>query len=110
MAVWSRSWRHGALLGAWLIANPVVFPEPKDDSAWATRAMLREEMWIAERPLDRALALNIAATAFGLGGVWGALRRSPLPTLMCAVGQVAMLLAYWREMTLYYEQHHDERT
>jgi hypothetical protein len=56
------------------------------------------------------LALNIAATAFGLGGVWGALRRSPLPTLMSAVGQVAMLLAYWREMTLYYEQHHDERT
>ena len=110
VAVWNRSWRQGALLAAWLVANPVVFPEPEDDSAWATRAMLGEEMWIAERPRDRAMALNVAATAFGLGGVWGALRRRPLPTVACSVGQVAMLLAYWREMTLYYELHRDGRT
>jgi hypothetical protein len=108
--VWNRSWRQGALLGMWLLANPVVFPEPKDDEAWATRAMLGEEMWIAEHPLDRAMALNVAATASGLGGVWGALRHLPLPTAVCAIGQVAMLLAYWREMALYYEAHRDERT
>ena len=53
--IWNRSWRQGAILGVWLIANPVVFPEPKDDKAWATRAMLGEEMWIAKRPLDRAM-------------------------------------------------------
>jgi hypothetical protein len=106
--VWNRSWRQGALLGVWLIANPVVFAEPKDDEAWATRAMLGEEMWITKRPLDRAMALNVAATTLGLGGVWGALRRRPLPTFMCAVGQAAMLLAYWREMALYYERHRDD--
>jgi hypothetical protein len=110
VTVWKCSLRQGALHAAWLVINPVVFPEPEDDSAWATRAMLGEEMWIAERPRDRAMALNVAATAFGLGGVWGALRRSPLPTVACSVGQVAMLLAYWREMTLYYEQHRDGRT
>lgn len=27
--VWNRSWRQGALLGVWLIANPVVFPNPR---------------------------------------------------------------------------------
>jgi hypothetical protein len=56
------------------------------------------------------MALNVAATAFGLGGVWRAFRRHPLPTTVCAVGQVALLLAYWREMALYYEGHRDERT
>ena len=66
-------------------------------------------MWIAKRPLDRAMALNVGAAMLGLGGVWGALRRRPLPMAVCAVGQVALLLAYWCEMTLYYERHRDER-
>jgi hypothetical protein len=103
--VWTRSRRQGAFLGAWLIANPIVFPDPKSDRAWATRVMLGEEMWIAERPLDRAMALNVGATAFGLGGVWGAYKRRLLPTAVCAVGQAALLLAYWREMVAYYERH-----
>jgi hypothetical protein len=91
--IWTRSWRQGAIVGVWLIANPIVFPEPKDDKAWATRAMLGEEMWIAERALDRAMALSVGATAFGLGGVWGAYKRRLLPTAVCTVGQVGLLLA-----------------
>ena len=72
----------------WLIVNPIMFREPNNDKAWATRAMLGEEMWIAERPLDRAMALGVGATAFGLGGVWGAYKRRLLPTVVCTVGQV----------------------
>lgn len=64
---WTRSRKHAALVGAWMVLNPIVFLKPKDDSAWATRAMLGEEMWIAERPLDGAMAVN-AAAAFGIGG------------------------------------------
>ena len=67
--IWTRSWREGAVVVVWLIVNPIMFREPKNDKAWATRAMLGEEMWIAERPLDRAMALGVGATAFGLGGV-----------------------------------------
>ena len=78
--IWNRSWRQGAILSVWLIANPIVFPEPKDDKAWATRAMLGEEMWIAKRPLDGAMALGVGATAFNLCGVWGAYKRRLLPT------------------------------
>ena len=37
---WTRSPRHAALVGAWMVLNPIVFPKPKDDSDWATRAML----------------------------------------------------------------------
>jgi hypothetical protein len=107
--IWTRSWRQGAIVGVWLIANPIVFPEPKDDKAWATRAMLGEEMWITKRPLDRAMALSVGATAFNLGGVWGAYKRRLLPTVVCTVGQVGLLLAYWREMAFYYERHRGER-
>ena len=107
--IWNRSWREGTILGVWLIVNPLVFPEPKDDEAWATRAMLGEEMWIAKRPLDRAMALSVGAAAFNLGGIWGAYKRRLLPTAVCTVGQVALLLAYWRELVVYYERHPDER-
>jgi hypothetical protein len=31
--IWTRSWRQGAILGVWLIANAIAFPEPKSDSA-----------------------------------------------------------------------------
>jgi len=34
---WTRSWRHAALVGAWLLLNPVAFPEPED----ATRLLPR---------------------------------------------------------------------
>ena len=107
--IWTRSWRQGAIVGLWLIVNPIMFREPKNDKAWATQAMLGEEMWIAERPLDRAMALSVGATAFGLGGVWGAYKRHLLPSAVCTVGQVGLLLAYWREMALYYERHRGER-
>jgi hypothetical protein len=106
---WTRSWKHASLVGAWLLLNPVVFLEPEDDSAWATRAMLGEEMWIAERPLDRAMAVNAAASAFGIGGVLASLKRRPLPTALCTVSEVALLLLYWQLMTQYYEEHRKDR-
>jgi hypothetical protein len=106
---WTRSWRHAALVGAWLLLNPVVFSEPEDDSAWATRAMLGEEMWIAERPLDKAMAVNVAASVFGIGGVLASFKRRPLPTALCTVSEIALLLLYWRMMTEYYEEHRKDR-
>jgi hypothetical protein len=59
---WTRSWKHAYLVGGWMLLNPIVFPKPEDDSAWATKAMLGEEMWIAERPLDKAMAVNAAGS------------------------------------------------
>ncbi len=41
---WTRSRKHAALVGTWMVLNPIVFPKPKNDSAWATRAILGEEM------------------------------------------------------------------
>src|ERR687897_1216931 len=89
--IWTRSWRQGAILGVWLMVNPIAFPDPKNDRAWATRAMLGEEMWIAKRPLDRAMALNGGATALGLGGVLGAYQRRLFPTAGCLVREGGLL-------------------
>lgn len=87
----------------------MVFPEPKDDSAWATKAMLGEEMWIEKRSLDRAMAVNVAASTFGLGAVVASFRRRLLPTVLCTVLEVALLLVYWQLMTEYYTEHREDR-
>jgi hypothetical protein len=47
--VWNRCWKQGALVGAWFTANPVIFPAPEDDSSWATRCVLGEQLWTAKR-------------------------------------------------------------
>ena len=102
---WTRNWKHAAIIGTWMLANPVAFPKPKDDRAWATRAMLGEEMWVSERPKDAAMAANVFASVFGLGGVISAHKRSLLPTSAFAVAQIATLLIYWQMMSDYYEEH-----
>jgi hypothetical protein len=66
--------------------------------------MLGEEMWVAERPLDRAMAVNAGASAIGIGGVVASLKRRLLPTALYAVFEVALLLLYWKLMTEYYEE------
>ena len=102
---WTRSRKHAALVGTWMLLNPIVFPKPNNDSAWATRAMLGEEMWVAERPIGVAMAVNVAASAFGIGGVVGALKRRPSAAALCTVAEVALLLVYWQLMSEYYEEH-----
>jgi hypothetical protein len=106
---WTRSRKHAALIGTWMLLNPIVFPKPKNDSAWATRAMLGEEMWVAERPLDGAMAISVVATAFGIGGVVASLKRKLAPTALCTVAEITLLLVYWRLMVDYYEERRSDR-
>jgi hypothetical protein len=49
LPVWNRSARQGVVVAAWFALNPVLFPPPRDDSAFATRAVLGEERWLEER-------------------------------------------------------------
>jgi hypothetical protein len=85
-----------ALVGAWLAVNPVVFGKPAHERAWATRAVLGEEQWIAERPRDTAMAVDVAATAAGLVAIVAARRRRAMPT--------AAATAYWELMARYYDR------
>ncbi|MBB4932336.1 hypothetical protein F4561_003156 [Lipingzhangella halophila] len=108
--VWNRSWRQAAVVGAWMAVNPVIFPKPAHDRAWPTRAMLGEEMWIAERPKDAALAVNAAATAAGLAAFAAARRRRFWPAATATAAQLGLILVYWEQMARYYDAHKEAGT
>lgn len=103
--VWTRRWSHAAAVGAWFAINPVVFPEPADERAWATRAMLGEELWVVDRPRDAGMAVNAAATAAGLVALAAARRRRPVPAAVATAAQMALLLVYWELMARYLDRH-----
>jgi hypothetical protein len=63
--VWTRKWTHAVPVLAWMIANAVVFPKPEHERAWATRAVLGEEMWIVERPRGRRTSAETRARQLG---------------------------------------------
>jgi len=104
---WNRSWRQGAAVASWFAANPVLFPEPEGDESWATRGVLGEQLWTAERPRDLSVVINTVSAAIFAGGLVFAYRQRPWPLALCAV--VAFLLKIWYidRMTFYYERHRD---
>jgi len=107
LPVWRRSWRDAACVGAWMAVNPVVFGKPAHERGWATRAMLGEERWIDERPMDAAMVVNVAATAAGVGAVIAARQRRAVPAAVAVAGQMGLLLAYWELMVRYHDTNND---
>jgi hypothetical protein len=87
-----------------MAANPVIFPRPADEHAWATRAVLGEELWITERPRDTAMAVNAAATLAGITALIAAQRHRAAPAAGATAVLMALLLVYWRLMASYYNQ------
>jgi hypothetical protein len=108
--VWTRRWSHAAIVGAWMAANPVIFPKPADEHAWSTRAVLGEELWITERPRDTAMAVNAAATLAGITALIAARRRRAAPAAGATAVMMALLLVYWRLMARYYSRHRGANT
>ena len=100
--VWRRSWRDAVLVGVWMGVNPVVFGKPANDQAWSTRAVLGEEQWIAERPMDAAMAVEVATTAAALVAMVAASRHCPIPAAAATACEMGLLLAYWELMARYY--------
>jgi hypothetical protein len=101
---WRRSARDAALVGLWMAVNPVVFGKPAHDRAWATRAALGEEQWIAERPMDTAMAINVAATAALVVAMVCAHQRRALPAAAATALEMGLLMAYWELMARYYDR------
>jgi hypothetical protein len=105
--VWTRQWRHAAPVAIWLAVNPVVFGKPRHHRAWSTRAMLGEELWIAQRPRDGAMAVGAVTSALAVGAVLAARRRRLVPAAAATAAQMALTLIYWEQMVRYFDRHPD---
>lgn len=102
--LWSRRGWTALPLAAWMAVNPVVTPPPADDRAFATRAILGEEQWVAH-PLGRpdVVALNALSTAaLALAGA-AAWRRRPFATAAGVAAAMALVLLTWRAYADLYE-------
>jgi hypothetical protein len=107
---WTRRWAHAGAVALWFALNPVVFPKPADERAWATRAMLGEEQWIVDRPKDAALGVNAAASAAGVAALVAAARRRRAPAAVATAAEMALLLVYWELMARYLDRRKRERS
>ena len=91
-----RSWT-ALPIAAWMLINPIITPAVSDDRAFATRAILGEEQWVAD-PLKRRdlIALNAAGAAgLAIAGV-AAWWRRPLPMAAAIAGSMAVIMMTWR--------------
>jgi hypothetical protein len=103
--IWTRRWSTLAPIGAWLIINPIFTPPPADDSAWATRAVLGEELWLTDHPIDRLAAINGANSAMLIATILSARRNDKPLTIIGAAASMALTLVSWNLYANYYDQH-----
>ena len=67
-AVWSHVWIGWkalapiALLAAWLWLNPRIFPKPKQATAWMTKVVLGERVWLNRTEVPIPLGFSRVAT------------------------------------------------
>ncbi|WP_041451027.1 DUF6653 family protein [Hoyosella subflava] len=101
---WRHSWRDAALVGAWMAINPVVFGKPAHDRAWSTRAILGEELWIEQLPMDTAMAVDAAATAAGITAMIAAHRHRAVPAAAATAAMMGLLMVYWELMARYLDR------
>lgn len=99
--VWTRRPGHAVLLAVWLALNPFVFGKPEHHRAWATRAMLGEELWITRRPRDAAMAVSAATSVAAAVALVAARRRRLGPAVVAVAVQMALTMVYWQQMVRY---------
>jgi hypothetical protein len=102
--IWTRRRGHAVLIGAWLLVNPVVFPKPADDRAWASRAMLGEELWIVDRPRDGSVVVSAITSLVAIFAMLAARRHRVLATVVTTAVQMALTLVYWHLMVRYFDR------
>jgi|SRR5688572_16116651 len=101
---WTRRWSHAAIIGAWMAANPVIFPRPADEHAWSTRGCSAKNSGSPSGLRDTAMAVNAAATLAGITALIAARRHRAVPAAGATAVLMALLLVYWRLMARYYNQ------
>jgi uncharacterized protein (DUF2062 family) len=103
--VWTRSWRQAVLVGAWFLLNPRLFPPPHNNSSWATRSVLGEQIWTSKPRADLPMALNMLSALFFLVALYSAYARQLWRLL--SFGSLALVFKLWflERMVTYYDEY-----
>ncbi|MFC6953261.1 hypothetical protein [Halorubellus litoreus] len=106
LAVYRRDRRLLGVVLAFVGAQPLLFDEPDDDAAWATRVVRGERDWLAAGLRDSPgdVALLAVGAPLNLFVLRAALRRQPLRTAVDVACSVALSLAFFDRMADRYER------
>ena len=116
LAIWSRAWIGWwslvpvALVVAWLLLNPRLFPPARDDRSWMSRGVFGERLWVrrSEHPVPERhrrvpVVLNALSALSALLLAYGLVVLEPWPTLAGAVLSVTFKMWFVDRMALLYE-------
>ena len=103
--VWTRRRRDAVVVAGWLALNPVIFRKPAYDRAWATRAILGEELWVTNRPRDAAAIVTGVTSLASVCAIVASARRRSVPAAVACAVQMALTLVYWEMMARYWDRY-----
>ena len=105
LPVWNRSWRQAVSVGVWFLLNPRLFPPPEDDSSWATRSVLGEQMWTRKLHADLPMAQSMLSALFFLLALYAAYTHRLWRLVSFGGFALAFKLWFLERMVAYYEEH-----
>ncbi|PKV81163.1 DUF6653 family protein [Nocardia fluminea] len=100
---WTRRADVTAGVLVWFAINPIMTPAPAERRAFATRAILGEERWLARPALDAMSAINAVGAAVLGGSMFAAWHRRKVPTVLGVAATMALTLYGWRRYAELYD-------
>lgn len=100
---WFRRAEVTAVL-AWFAVNPIMTPESAAQDSFARRAMLGEELWLADLARDHSMRpLNAIGSVLLGATIVAAWRRRKVPTVAGTAASMALTLYGWRRHAAIYD-------
>src|SRR5699024_1468702 len=104
--LWTRSPGVAAGVGLWFAVNPVMTPEPSDRDAFATRAMLGEELWTTDPGQDHALTtVNLAGSLALSVAMIAAWKHRAGPAAVGVAATMTATMISWHRYAAIYDKH-----
>jgi hypothetical protein len=103
--VWNRSWRQAISVVAWFLLNPRLYPPQKNDSSWATRSVLGEQIWTRTTHADLPMLITTLSALFFLLAIYSAYARRLWKLI--SFGGFALVFKLWflERMVAYYDEY-----